>query len=261
LFAILSPLNIGHRHLLPIIPPAIVLLGATAELQVGRRARAAFLGSMLLWHAGESVRIAPHYLAYFNQFVGGPAKGYRHLVDSSLDWGQDLPGLKRWLDRNSLQGPSHPPVFLSYFGTSRPEHYGIDAVMLPGFPDRTPARVPPPLDPGVYCISATLLQGLYLDAKPPWSAEQEMKYQGLLHNLRLYQGTDSKPAERDALIRHTGEEFWRKTFGAWEQLRFARLTAVLRRREPDDQIGHSILIYRVSEEELSRALLGSPPGG
>jgi hypothetical protein len=259
-FAILSPLNIGHRHLLPIIPAGIVLLGAGAELPIGRRARPVLLGSMLLWHAGESVHVAPDYLAYFNQLVGGPAKGYRHLVDSSLDWGQDLPGLKRWLDRNSLQGPSHPPVFLSYFGTSRPEHYGIDAVSLPGFPDRAPDRIPPPLEPGVYCISATQLQGLYLDEKPPWSAEQETKYQGVLHNLRLYQATDSKPAMRDALIRQTGEKFWRKTFRAWEQLRFARLAAVLRGREPDDQVGHSILIYRVGDQELSRALLGAPPG-
>ena len=33
--------------------------------------------------------IYPHYLAHFNEAVGGPRNGYRYLVDSNLDWGQD----------------------------------------------------------------------------------------------------------------------------------------------------------------------------
>jgi hypothetical protein len=42
-------------------------------------------------------------------------------------------------------------------------------------------------------------------------------------------------------------------------LRFARLTAYLRQREPDDHVGHSILIYRLTEEDLTEALEGDPP--
>ena len=50
--------------------------------------------------AGESLWRWPNYLAYFNQLAGGPSHGYRHLVDSSLDWGQDLPALNNgWLQR------------------------------------------------------------------------------------------------------------------------------------------------------------------
>ena len=49
-----------------------------------------FLG----WQLIESCSIRPDYLAYFNQIAGGPRNGYKHLVDSSLDWGQDLPALK-----------------------------------------------------------------------------------------------------------------------------------------------------------------------
>src|SRR4051812_20421057 len=51
----------------------------------------------LALHAVTSVRVAPDYLAYFNTFAGGSDSAYQHLVDSSLDWGQDLPGLKHWL--------------------------------------------------------------------------------------------------------------------------------------------------------------------
>src|SRR6185312_15706987 len=44
----------------------------------------------------ESLANWPNYLAYFNQLIGSHTNAYRHLVDSSLDWGQDLPALKRW---------------------------------------------------------------------------------------------------------------------------------------------------------------------
>jgi hypothetical protein len=40
-------------------------------------------------------------------------------VDSSLDWGQDLPGLREWLSENDLLNNPREPVFLSYFPTSR----------------------------------------------------------------------------------------------------------------------------------------------
>ena len=39
---------------------------------------------------GSSLAVYPHHLAYFNEFVGGPKNGWRHLLGSSVDWGQDL---------------------------------------------------------------------------------------------------------------------------------------------------------------------------
>ena len=70
----------------------------------------AAIAVLLLWHVGESLAIAPHYLAYFNAFAGGPSQGYRHLIDSSLDWGQDLRGLKDWLDRHGGLAPEMKKV-------------------------------------------------------------------------------------------------------------------------------------------------------
>lgn len=283
--ALASTLDIGHRHLLPIIPAGMVMLGACAyplsaiggrvgdseRASIGgwwirARARsrsiriaAALLVVALTWHAVESLRTAPDYLAYFNPLDGGPAKAYRHLVDSSLDWGQDLPGLKRWLDREGLQGTSHAPVYLSYFGTARPEHYGIDARPLPGFPDHWTPRVPVPLEPGVYAISATMAQSVYLIATGAWTRQYETDYQSMLYNLRLFDSTAANPAARAALLRQTGEQYWVDRFRVFEHLRFARLMAWLRTREPDAQVGHSILIYRVDAPELSRAMDGPSP--
>ena len=262
--ALFSSLNIGQRHLLPIIPPAMILAGAIGPVVVGasrgRRAlSAAGVGALLLWHAGESIAIAPHYLAYFNQISGGPSDGYRHLVDSSLDWGQDLPGLKDWLDRQGMQDESHTPVYLSYFGTARPGYYGIDAIPLPGFPDRWMPHVPLPLTPGVYCFSATMLQGLYFMTPGAWSQRYETDYQSMIYNMRLFDSTAVNPSARSALLHQTGEAFWVKNFQAFEHLRTARLAAFLRRRPPDDQVGFSILIYRVNDRELAEALLGPAP--
>jgi hypothetical protein len=275
--ALFSSINIGHRHQLPIIPLVMIGVGAVGpwiggtsreawpwaggNLPRGRRALlAAALDALLLWHAGESLAVAPHYLAYFNEIAGGPSQGYRHLVDSSLDWGQDLPSLKDWLDEQGLQGSNHPPVFLSYFGTAFPSYYGIDATPLPGFPDRWTPRRPNALTPGIYCFSATMLQSLYFMTPGPWTQRYETDYQSMIYNLKLFDSTATNPAARRALLEQTGEAFWVKNFQAFEHLRAARLAAYLRRREPDDQVGHSILIYRVNDQELARALLGPPPG-
>ena len=104
-FAITSQLNIGHRHILPIYPVLFIGCGAVVYLlrQNRRTIFIAAVAILFLWQIGESFAIRPNYLAYFNEVAGGPARGYEHLVDSSVDWGQDLPALKRWLD-------AHPAI-------------------------------------------------------------------------------------------------------------------------------------------------------
>ena len=275
-FAITSHLNIGHRHLMPVSAATAVLLGAASlpitrgirafRLPAAERGSATFrratagafvVVALLAWHAAEAARISPHFLAYFNLFAGGPSHGYRHLVDSSLDWGQDLPELKTWLDSEGLQKGTGPTVYLSYFGNSRLAYYGIQAEYLPSFPDRWPPRFPPPLTAGVYCVSATMLQAVYLpDAPGAWTTANEKRYQDVMYNLRLFDSTRVNPAARAALLKQTGEEFWTRNFRLFEQLRFARLAAFLRRREPDAQIGYSIMVYRLSDEDVASAVAG-----
>lgn len=271
-FALFSSLNIGYRHLLPIIPSVMLLTGLVGRCALGasfhvppvhvtgqRRAAALAVVVLVGWHAGTSVWISPNYLAYFNELAGGPSHGYRHLVDSSLDWGQDLPALKDWLDAHGLQGPNHPPVYLSYFGTAFPSYYGIDAHTLASFPDREPPHVPAPLTAGTYCFSATMLEGLYFITRGPWTHQYETDYQSMLYDMKLWDSTSTIPSARQALLRQTGEEFWVKNFRAFEHMRAARLAAFLRRREPDAEVGYSILVYRVSDDELANALSGPAP--
>ena len=152
--AINTKLNIGHRHILPTYPAMFILFGAASHWfrQHGRlrwiMSSAVLLCVFLL--VGECFATYPHYLAYFNWVAGGPANGYKHLVDSSLDWGQDLPGLKRWLKEHDLDAPGKVPVYLAYFGKAEPAHYQIHARDLCSTEPHSPVR----LTGGVYCISA-----------------------------------------------------------------------------------------------------------
>jgi hypothetical protein len=247
--ALTTNLNIGHRHLIPTYPALMILAGfslwwtrPTRSAAPWRRLVTPIVALLCAWHMTESWLIRPHYLAYFNQLVGGPARGYTRLVDSSLDWGQDLPGLKVWLDTH--RASADEPVYLSYFGTSSPAHFGIHATALPGFLDRRPPSTGEPWKPGLYCISATMLQGVYGLTQGRWTSDDETQYVRLgqiVHELA------DNPAERG------------RALNIYEQLQFARLSAYLRLQEPIANVGFSILIYRLSAEELAAALAGPAP--
>jgi len=126
--AVLSRTNIGLRHILPVYPFLYVLAGgAAAVLWSGGRWMRRSVVALALWALGICAWTFPSYLTYFNELVGGPRNGYRVLLDSNFDWGQDLNGLKRWMDQNGVK-----KIQLAYFGWVDPEYYGIDAVYTGG---------------------------------------------------------------------------------------------------------------------------------
>ncbi len=89
LVSMTSHINIGYRHVLPMLPFVLVFAGQVGAWQARTRARTwgkrALVGALVAWCVAGTVRVAPHYLAYFNELVGGPGQGYRYLVDSNLD--------------------------------------------------------------------------------------------------------------------------------------------------------------------------------
>ena len=159
-------LNLGYRHLLPVLPFVALHIGRLAEVapQPLRRIdlRSAGALGLAVWLAVGTLGIYPHFLAYFNPIGGGPTNGWRILVDSNIDWGQDLIGLRRWMERENVD-----LVKFSWFGSAPPESYGIAHELLPGLPHgfelwRDPSFDPDQPEPGVYAISVTNLVGAVL---------------------------------------------------------------------------------------------------
>jgi hypothetical protein len=248
-----SHLNIGHRHLMPVYPVLFIAAGVLGAWITSRRwVYVTAVIALLGWHVTESVRIAPHYLAYFNQLAGGPANGWRHLVDSSLDWGQDLPGLKTWLARHG----GGQPVFLSYFGTGEPDYYGIKATRLPVlqlFKKPNPWYEP---TAGIYCISATLLQQVYTPFRGEWKLAWEKQFQEGRQKEPLFREYWGNPLVRKNLQESGVAIAFEDTWDLYDRLRFARLCFYLRARGPDAYVGYSILIFRLDAAEVAGAIDG-----
>jgi hypothetical protein len=196
-----SVLNIGYRHLLPTLPFLWIYVGRLAsnlrphsdarthsDAQThsdapgesiiralagrggmwGRVSAALSMAALGVWLATGTLSVAPDYLAYFNAFAGGPDGGWRYLVDSNLDWGQDLPSLAAY-----LEGHKSERVYLSWFGCTYPHLYGLDlsyhllpshlSYPYPGDAAQSPYNPLYPA-PGLYAIGATNLNGVGLAA-------------------------------------------------------------------------------------------------
>jgi hypothetical protein len=127
-----SRINIGVRHILPIYPLLAIIAGI-GGCKLWSVARPKYAGPiivmvLLIWQLIASVRAHPDYLAYFNEFAG------RHpanvLIDSDLDWGQDLLRLSAVLREKHVD-----EVSIAYAGSS---HLDLNMFGLPPFHELAP---------------------------------------------------------------------------------------------------------------------------
>lgn len=155
-------MNIGIRHLLPVYPLLALLMGPAAASFARRSRGAAILAAGLgLWQFAVVARTCPDFLSYFNVAAGGAENGYYYMVDSNLDWGQELPKLAEYARTRNL-----PTIKLAYFGAGSPSALGIDAEQCPlQYRDFELPRAE--ITAGTYVVSATYLQGLY-NGDAPW---------------------------------------------------------------------------------------------
>lgn len=304
-----SGINIGHRHALPVYAPCFILCGAAAAWwrRDGGAPRWAggAVAALLALATVETAWRWPNYTSFFSAVLGGPAQGYRHLADSSVDWGQELPAVKRYLDRLD---PAEP-AFFSYFGNDSPRRRGIGARLLPSFGgwdnDRTPVisyhKMPLAerrgflaelaaerpefellaeaeeagqyecavvkrsehlrLTGGTYVISAPMLPSLDFDALGllgPWCARHEREYQESRAIVAPLLVKD--PTARQAMLDKIPLGDVARAYRSYDQHRFRRLTTWLRKhREPDDVINGSVLVFKLTGDEIQEALEGPPP--
>jgi hypothetical protein len=230
----LTDINLGLRYVLAILPYVFISAGKVVPWCLGLRGPWRHVAGLLT--AGSlgltivaSVGIHPHYLAYFNWASGGPDRVPARLIDSNLDWGQDLVALQAWWRENIPD----QPIGLAYFGQINPSIFALRGepfrwFLPPVRPGTTrPVAEPaspkligpaPRLTPGYYAVSATLLYGL------PW---------------RLY---DPAPP--------TGvPEAWAPTWNAARPGAFGYFQQFQPILPP---IGHSIYVYHLSADDVAR---------
>jgi Dolichyl-phosphate-mannose-protein mannosyltransferase len=147
-----SAMQLGIRYVLPVIPFAILFASQAARwlnfktFPVRSAATVVLAGAMVL-----SVRDHPEHISYFNELAGGPLGGREHLLDSNLDWGQDLGGLATYLKKHASRD-TESEIGLAYFGTVPPAALGIRYHIPPDIPQ-----------PGRFAVSVNFEQG-----RPHW---------------------------------------------------------------------------------------------
>ena len=120
LAAAICRINIGFRYILPIYPLLFVFVSQVTLIKWNKMLKYFILFGLSTWFIVSSISIAPHYLAYFNRIVGGPDNGYKYLIDSNIDWGQDLKSLAVYIKKNNIDN-----LKLSYWGEDSPDYRKI----------------------------------------------------------------------------------------------------------------------------------------
>ncbi len=112
--ALPSRINIGIRHILPMFPFLAIIAAAGALWLAAQGRRAAWaqwtLAAALAWLCATSLAAHPDYLPYFNALAGSEPE--RIVVESDLDWGQDIKRLGRRLRELNVQSAGFSPTIM-----------------------------------------------------------------------------------------------------------------------------------------------------
>ncbi len=174
-------LNIGFRHLFPILPFTYILVARILFTfikklsQYNRTIWYSIIATLTFLLMAGTVSAYPYYMSYFNQLVGGSKNGYHYVTDSNADWGQDLKRLKIWVHRynwcegngldsfckiyNEKRGPIKK-IHIDYFGGAN-IHYYFKNKAIDWWDSKRP------IEPGWYAISTNFLQGSIYDKTKP----------------------------------------------------------------------------------------------
>ena len=156
--SITGNLNIGFRHLFPILPFAFILTAKSIfgwMRKMEKHSRfiwGSAITLLVIFLVSETAAAYPAYMSYFNEIAGGPKNGYRYATDSNADWGQDIKRLKVFL----IQHPEIDPIRVNYFGGADVKYYLGD-----NYIDWWDSKRP--IEPGWYAISTNYLEGSIYD--------------------------------------------------------------------------------------------------
>ena len=154
--------NHHMRYVLPFFPFMFIWIGRLGLFMTKQKWLTAFyISFLLIYSITSSLRYFPHSLSYFNELGGGPVRGHEHLINSNIDWGQDLFYLKDWIDNN----PEKKPIHLAYYGYLNPIHLGVEYVPAKYLISKSDTNShsrklsTDELTPGWYAISVNFIKG------------------------------------------------------------------------------------------------------
>lgn len=113
-FFMVNKINIGHRHIMPIYPFIFVFLGRTILIE--KKWMKQILLTAIVWILLINIFTFPHHLSYFNELSLN--QGHKILLDSNIDFGQDLKILK-----NKIKDEQ---IYLAYWGKDNPDYRNIN---------------------------------------------------------------------------------------------------------------------------------------
>ena len=161
-----------------------------------------------------------------------------------------MPSLAKWLDENRQDGE---PVYVSYFGSDSLRDQVPDAIPLAPVYDHYRPRRFIELQPGLFCIGATMLQDVFSPMRGPWDDAKESAYRQNMAWARQALAAGTVENRIVDFGRDGTEPLWQA-----DRLRFARLLRYLRVRPPDAIVANTTLVFRLSDLEL-QAMIESPP--
>ncbi len=125
--------NTGIRYVLPVLPFLHLAAGAVFATKAGPgrfRWRDALAAAAVAATLVTAVAARRDPILYFNPIAGGSSRGQDWLIDSNLDWGQDLYQVPSAVARLR---PDRP-ISLLYCGHVDPALYGLDYEPTPPWP-------------------------------------------------------------------------------------------------------------------------------
>lgn len=205
-FSLARHKNIGLRYVLFLEPMMAVWIARLAVsgpsgLSMPRRVRWC-VGAGLCCLGLVTLSAWPHYLPFFNWLSGGPNHGHFYLLDSNLDWGQDLIGLRRYMEQEQID-----EIDLAYYGRVPPEVYGIRyRPALPAGRDGNAAGASPRFRPQTrhVAISANFLWGrtyivngdarYWLETTDIYQPYRRRKPKAIIgHTIYVFEAADAAP--------------------------------------------------------------------
>ncbi|MFN7160684.1 MAG: phospholipid carrier-dependent glycosyltransferase [Candidatus Gracilibacteria bacterium] len=123
LLSLLSTLNIGIRHIAPVLALTPVI-GVWIISRWEYAHKYILIGILILTQCVTIYSTYPFYLSYFNDFSGGSLNGYKHLSDSNVDWGQNLKRLSVWAEQQGIDA-----IYVDYWGKTPLNFYDKKGIL------------------------------------------------------------------------------------------------------------------------------------